>query len=90
MAIDFPSSPTNGQLYTNPATGMVYAYSTTYTAWQPYANSTIGYTGSRGDTGYVGSVGYVGSSAPGYSGSIGYTGSTGDVAIFYSYRSIIM
>lgn len=68
-AIDFPTTPTNGQQYTNPATGIVYTYSNTYSAWQATANSTVGFTGSKGDIGYTGSVGYV--------GSLGYTGSKG-------------
>lgn len=47
-AIDFPSSPVNGQQYTNPATGQVYTYSTSYSAWQATANTIVGYTGSTG------------------------------------------
>jgi len=90
MAIDFPTSPTNGQLYTNPTTGMVYSYSSAYTSWQPAANSAVGYTGSVG-AGYTGSVGYAGSiGSLGYSGSIGYTGSIGDIGLYFASKSIIM
>jgi len=74
-AIDFPNTPTNGQLYTNPSTGIVYSYSATYSAWQAAANSTVGYTGSTGFTGSIGSLGYTGSI--GYTGSVGFTGSFG-------------
>ena len=33
MAINFPSSPTNGQTYTNSTTGITYTYTTADSAW---------------------------------------------------------
>jgi hypothetical protein len=59
-AIDFPASPVNNQTYTNPATGVVYIYSTTYSAWRIVTNN-VGYTGSFGATGFTGSQGTAGS-----------------------------
>lgn len=46
MAINFPSSPTNGQQYTNPSTGLVYTYSTSSSSWIVSSGNFIGYTGS--------------------------------------------
>lgn len=82
-ALDFPASPTNGQIYS--ANGKTYRYNSTSTSW---TNSTgVGYTGSQGsqgNIGYTGSAstvaGYTGSQGAGYTGSqgiIGYTGSGG-------------
>src|SRR5215475_10107745 len=41
MAIDFPSSPTAGQLYVAP-NGVSYQWSTTYTAWLPLSVTSAG------------------------------------------------
>lgn len=81
MALNFPSNPSNNQVYTfgsrswtwSNTAGIWLASSTTI----GYAGS-FGYTGSKGDTGFVGSTGYTGSfGATGFTGSIGYTGSFG-------------
>lgn len=61
-ALDFPSSPTNGQVYTSGTTS--WSYSTAKTAWIVLGTGFSGYTGSQGYTGsrgYTGSLGYVGS-----------------------------
>ena len=41
MALDFPNSPTAGQLYAAP-NGVTYQWSTTYTAWLPLAVTSAG------------------------------------------------
>jgi hypothetical protein len=91
-ALDFPSAPTLGQIYTENNrtyvwTGVSWASRTGngYTGSLGYTGSQgpIGYTGSRGDTGYTGSqgiqgvIGYTGSQ--GTQGVIGYTGSQGPI-----------
>jgi hypothetical protein len=82
-ALNFPSSPVDGQTYT--LNGVFYTYSSTKNSWivTNYANSPIGYTGSLGYTGSQG-AGFTGSRGDtGYTGSsgayaaIGYTGSQG-------------
>jgi hypothetical protein len=75
MALDFPSTPNDGDTYTSG--GYSWKYYSALTAWKL---NTTGYTGSAGATGYTGSAGagYTGSAGgPGYTGSVGYTGSTG-------------
>ena len=49
-ALNFPSSPTNGQKYTE--NGITYTYNSTYQTWEAtnFANAPIGYTGSSGTT----------------------------------------
>jgi len=83
MALDFPTSPSDGQTYS--AAGRTWIYSSAAGAWksatttQPgYTGSigNLGYTGSRGDTGFTGSIGFTGSL--GFTGSRGFTGSQGD------------
>ena len=56
MALNFPSSPTNGQTFLGTG-GVVYTYNSSTTAWSA---SGVGYSGSIG---YTGSFGYTGSSA---------------------------
>lgn len=40
MAINFPDSPTDGQVYTDPTSGAAFQYSSTYTAWRSVAQLT--------------------------------------------------
>lgn len=56
-AIDFPSSPTNGQIFV--ANGVSYIYNSTKGYWvaSNYDAAPRGYTGSRGLQGYTGSRG---------------------------------
>jgi hypothetical protein len=75
-ALDFPSSPTNGQAFVSGTT--TWTYSSAKGVWNITSNGPLGvtgYTGSQGGTGYVGSLGYTGSQ-----GNIGYTGSSGAYA----------
>jgi len=70
-ALDFPTSPTNGQTYT--ANGKTWRWN-----GESWVNDSSGYTGSQGVIGYTGSQGWTGSQ--GYTGSqgvIGFTGSRG-------------
>lgn len=63
MAIDFPISPTNGQIYTDTTSGMTWVYSTTDTAWSAsfnrsnYVNQT--FTATAGQTSFTVSGGYL-------------------------------
>lgn len=72
MAINFPDSPTDGQVFTSGSQSWTY-YSTPG-VWK-VTSGAIGYTGSQGALGYTGSV-----------GPIGYTGSQGssEEAIAYA------
>jgi len=83
-ALDFPSSPTNGQAFVSGTT--TWTYSSAKGVWNITSNGPLGvtgYTGSQGVIGYTGSLGYTGSQGVGYTGSsgayaaIGYTGSGG-------------
>ena len=73
MAINFPDSPTDGQIFTSGQSSWTY-YSSPG-VWK-ITTGISGYTGSQGDNGYTGSastvIGYTGSQ-----GNIGYTGSQG-------------
>lgn len=40
MAINFPNSPSDGQLYSDPNTGNLYRYSSSKSAWKSYSNNT--------------------------------------------------
>lgn len=63
MAINFPSSPTNGQVYTDTTSGMTWVYSTTDTAWSAsfnrsnYVSQT--FTATAGQTSFTVSGGYL-------------------------------
>lgn len=75
-ALDFPSSPTNGQGFVSGTT--TWTYSSAKGVWNITSNGPLGltgYAGSQGGTGYTGSLGYTGSQ-----GDIGYTGSSGAYA----------
>ena len=79
-ALNFPSSPVNGQVYT--ANGKTWIYSTSSTSWINQTGigsqgfqGAVGFTGSRGSQGAQGSQGDQG--YQGYQGVIGYTGSAG-------------
>lgn len=72
-AIDFPASPTNGQVFTEG--DKTWAYSTTVGAWNLQAQTTTGPTGPTGATGATGPTGATGATGP--TGSIGSTGDTG-------------
>ena len=41
MALQFPNSPTNGEVYTDPVTGNRYTYDSANTAWLYTANSIV-------------------------------------------------
>lgn len=41
MAINFPSGPVNGQQFTNPITGIVYVYDTTYSLWKTVSATPV-------------------------------------------------
>lgn len=64
MALDFPSSPTNGQVYTSGTTS--WTWYNDVGAWRITSSGPTGYTGSKGDTGYTGSRAqtYIGAVAP--------------------------
>ena len=83
MAINFPDSPTDGQVFTSGQSSWTY-YSSPG-VWK-ITSGPSGYTGSQGNIGYTGSastiIGYTGSASTiiGYTGSqgnVGYTGSQG-------------
>lgn len=63
MAINFPSSPTNGQVYTDSTSGLTWVYSTTSTAWSAsfnrsnYVSQT--FTATAGQTSFTVSGGYL-------------------------------
>ena len=78
-ALNFPSSPTNGQ--TSSAAGVTWTYSNTYATWNITSSGPTGYVGSQGYSGSQGIIGYTGSKGTdgviGYNGSNGYNGSQG-------------
>lgn len=63
MAINFPSSPTNGQVYTDTTSAMTWVYSTTDTAWSGsfnrsnYVSQT--FTATAGQTSFTVTGGYL-------------------------------
>ena len=102
MAINFPGSPTDTQLYVDPTSGNTYRFNSAATAWVAvpglgFTGSTgftgsVGYVGSQGDLGYTGSFGSVGFTGSfgttGFTGSVGYAGSQGDLGYTGSFGSI--
>lgn len=72
----FPTSPTNGQLYTTNL-GTMYIYNATYTRWEIYSQ-VFGITGMPGQTGIQGVTGRDGAAvAQGNTGLQGQTGLQG-------------
>jgi hypothetical protein len=63
MAINFPSSPTNGQVFADTSTGLAWVYSSTSTAWSAsfnrsnYVSQT--FTATAGQTSFTVSGGYL-------------------------------
>ena len=66
MAINFPGSPTDTQLFVDPTSGNTYRFNSAATAW--VAVPGLGFTGSTG---------FVGSAGAGFTGSIGSQGDLG-------------
>ena len=91
MAIDFPSTPSNLQQYTDPTSGESFTYYTTPGAWK---KTNTGYTGSKGDTGATGATGAGFTGSKGDTGSTGFTGSQGstqsDYGMMYAMRIVTM
>ena len=78
-AIDFPSSPTDGQTFTSG--DKTWTYSTTLTAWSLQTQTTTGATGAQGATGPQGSAGTNGTNGTnGAQGAQGAQGATGSLA----------
>lgn len=59
-AIDFPTSPTNGQVFTNG--DKTWVYSTAISAWKLQTQTVTGPTGPAGPTGPSGPTGPAGTS----------------------------
>lgn len=63
MALNFPSSPTDDQLYTDPVSGNIYIWNATYSIWRIYsplantANTGGYYAGNRGNVGNINTLG---------------------------------
>lgn len=74
MAIDFPLSPTNAQVFTDG--DHTWVYSSTLPGWKLQTQSVVGPTGPTGPTGVTGSTG-----PTGLTGATGATGSTAPKAI---------
>ena len=76
MAIQFPSNPTDGQVYTYNSS--LWVYNSTSTAWLagPLPRGATGATGITGATG-AGATGATGQGASGATGARGSTGATG-------------
>lgn len=90
VALDFPTSPVDGQTYSS--AGRTWVYSSAAGAWKSATTTQPGYTGSVGGLGYTGSVGATGFSGSvgatgftgsrGFTGSIGFTGSASTLSVF--------
>lgn len=74
MAINFPSSPINGQTYTY--ADQIYIYDATLGVWDVFISSVVGPTGPTGATGPIGPTGPTGadSTIPGPTGPTGPAG----------------
>ena len=78
-AIDFPTSPTNGQVFTSD--DKTWVYSTSVGAWNLQAQTVTGPSGPSGPQGVSGVSGISGiSGVSGVSGATGPTGPTGPSA----------
>jgi hypothetical protein len=73
MAIDFPASPTNGQVFTDG--DHTWVYSSALPGWKLEAQIVVGPTGPTGATGATGATGTAG--VTGATGATGDTGPTG-------------
>ena len=58
-SINFPNSPTNGEVYTDPANGCQYTYDATIDSWTG-AEGAVGPQGPTGATGPQGPPGVAG------------------------------
>lgn len=82
MPIDFPDTPTDGQIFTPAGSNKTWVYSSSSGAWHA-ASAPLGPTGPTGPTGPIGPTGPTGSTGPtgpsvtGPTGSTGSTGPTG-------------
>ena len=81
-AINFPATPSDGQVFTDG--DHTWVYSTTVGAWQLQSEIVTGPTGPTGYTGAASTVtgptgytGYTGAGIAGATGPTGYTGYTG-------------
>ena len=75
-AIDFPATPTNGQVFTDG--DKTWVYSTVIGAWNLQAQTAVGPTGPQGPSGPAGAAGATGATGPaGANGAVGATGPTG-------------
>lgn len=72
MPIDFPNSPTNGQVFTPAGVSKTWVYSSTGTKWVVQDQTVTGPQGPTGPTGPTGSTGLTGVTGP-----TGPTGPTG-------------
>ena len=76
MALNFPTNPTDGQIYTSGSRSWTYSSATD--SWSGGGYSGVsGYSGISGYSGYSGISGYSGSGVSGYSGTSGYSGISG-------------
>ena len=75
-AIDFPNSPTDGQVFTSGTSSWTYNLATNrWIASRAIVNGATGATGFTGATGATGATGFTG--ATGATGATGYQGATG-------------
>ena len=81
MAIDFPNSPTNGQVFTPVGVSKTWVYNSTDAKWTIQQQTVTGPQGSAGPTGPTGSAGSNGVTGPTGAASTvtGPTGPTGPI-----------
>lgn len=84
MAIDFPSGPTNGQVFTPVGVSKTWVYNSTDAKWTIQQQTVTGPQGPTGPTGSIGVTGPTGSTAT-VTGPTGPTGSTGIDGYFGDY-----